>query len=1022
MKTKYLQALNQLNENQRLAVETTEGPVMVVAGPGTGKTQVLATRIAHILQQTDVQPGNVLALTFTDAATKNMKDRIVSLIGSTGYRVPVMTFHGFCNDVIQDFPEAFPIARSAQVLSELERLTVFEQILTSLPLEVLRPINRPDYYIRDCIKAISDLKREGVSAEEFGQLAETAWSVDDSMKKAERTKAEKNHQKSMELSTIYMAYEIALRDSLRYDFDDMVALVVKAFAENDEVKAHYQEKFQYVLVDEYQDTNSAQNTVVDQLMSFWPEPNLFVVGDPHQSIFRFQGASFANMASFLSRYPTAKQILLTNGYRCPQLIYDVAHVCISANQADVVEQGVGAKATPETILSQTGRQALVSQSKQKLKSIPLVQAPSQLSEYLWLSHQIKDLVAAGAEPESIAVLFRTNREVRQFEQVFSHFSIAYQTESGEDILQVQPVKQLLRLLTVLSECVQGEANPDLFTVLSYDWLGLPYLALLKLVRTAHAKKMALLDLILDESNISTEITAQTLTPLEREAIAETVKKLLTLLKRQQAMPFTEWFEILLHETGLLPWVLEQPEKIEYLLAINALYTEIKTQVQHDHFFDLNALLKVIDIMQQHQLKLTRPPLVLETNAVRLTTVHKAKGQEWKTVFVAGLIDGVWGNRKKRELLPLPATVISQEQLQKKQFNDEERRLLYVAITRAREQLFCSYSEAVVDQMRSKAVTKSEFIVELQELLPEAFLETDATEQLPELAIQVEQLLQPVETGRRLQRDEVAFFQYLVDKMSLSVSTLNKYLRDPQEFMLDVLLRVPKAKAAPMAFGTAVHAALEQFYRRLLEQGVFPAKEFLLEQFETALNLEVLSDHERAARLKQGKQILDQFYDQTIEQKANVLSVETFFGYGQHPTYLEDIHLTGRIDRIDQNQDAGAKKQTVTVVDYKTGKPKSRNVILGVSGTTDYSQRELALPKTIRGVYQRQLVFYKLLTELSPGFRPEATSGVFEFVEPNASQKIVAHQFELEKDAVEDLKKLILEVMAEIKQLAFLSEK
>ena len=157
-----MQALNQLNENQRLAVETIEGPVMVVAGPGTGKTQVLATRIAHILQQTDVQPGNVLALTFTDAATKNMKDRIVSLIGSTGYRVPVMTFHGFCNDVIQDFPEAFPIARSAQVLSELERLTVFEQILTSLPLEVLRPINRPDYYIRDCIKAISDLKREGL--------------------------------------------------------------------------------------------------------------------------------------------------------------------------------------------------------------------------------------------------------------------------------------------------------------------------------------------------------------------------------------------------------------------------------------------------------------------------------------------------------------------------------------------------------------------------------------------------------------------------------------------------------------------------------------------------------------------------------------------------------------------------------------------------------------------------------------------------------------------------------------------
>ena len=194
-------------------------------------------------------------------------------------------------------------------------------------------------------------------------------------------------------------------------------------------------------------------------------------------------------------------------------------------------------------------------------------------------------------------------------------------------------------------------------------------------------------------------------------------------------------------------------KIEYLLAINALYTEIKTQVQHDHFFDLNALLKVIDIMQQHQLKLTRPPLVLETNAVRLTTVHKAKAR-MENRFVAGLIDGVWGNRKKRNYCRCqPLSLVKSSSKNNSMMKNAGCSML--AITRAREQLFCSYSEAVVDQMQQGG-DKSEFIVELQELLPEAFLETDATEQLPELAIQVEQLLQPVETGRRLPLDEVAF--------------------------------------------------------------------------------------------------------------------------------------------------------------------------------------------------------------------------------------------------------------------------
>ncbi|HNS65642.1 MAG TPA: UvrD-helicase domain-containing protein, partial [Candidatus Woesebacteria bacterium] len=228
MKPNYANAYQQLNQTQREAVNTIEGPVMVLAGPGTGKTQVLATRIAHILQETDVKPGNILALTFTDAAAKNMKDRVVSLIGVTGYRVPIMTFHSFCNDVIRDFPEAFPIARNAQVLSELERFSLFQQILDSLDLELLKPLNRTDYYISDIIKAISDLKKEGVSPEQFAEVLLTAWpEADSAPSKTVRMQQAKNRAKNLELAKFYQAYEVQLRESLRYDFDDMVALVVQ---------------------------------------------------------------------------------------------------------------------------------------------------------------------------------------------------------------------------------------------------------------------------------------------------------------------------------------------------------------------------------------------------------------------------------------------------------------------------------------------------------------------------------------------------------------------------------------------------------------------------------------------------------------------------------------------------------------------------------------------------------------------------------------------------------------------------
>ena len=535
---------------------------------------------------------------------------------------------------------------------------------------------------------------------------------------------------------------------------------------------------------------------------------------------------------------------------------------------------------------------------------------------------------------------------------------------------------------------------------------------------AHARKTTFFELLINQPKISSKTDEESIALLEWQAIADVFSKMITWISKQDNLTFTQWIELVLQESGYLSWLLKQPKKIEYLLAVNTLYEEIKAQVKSNHVFGLTEFIQSITTMQQHKIKIVRAPLLLEKNAVRLSTVHKAKGQEWQIVFIPGLIDGKWGNSKKRQLLPLPQELIPNATITPEETNAEERRLFYVALTRAKTNVYLSYSESVVNETRIKSVNQSEFLVALLEQQSNNFNTLLATDSLPKLEEQLERLLLPANSQRKLQSQEKEYYQYLVSNFSLSVSSLNKYLRSPENFALDVLLRLPKAKEPAMAFGTAVHTALEHFYKQSIQLKTLPQLPILLTAFMNALEQEVLTESEFTARKKHGIKILENYYHTLPKELPNIVSLETFFGHGQHPTYLQDIHLSGRVDRIDVIPNS---KNQVRVIDYKTGKPKSSKAILGLSQIERYSPRELALPEAIRGEYKRQLLFYKLLADLSPNFTSQVKEGVFEFVEPNTGGKIIKHQFELHDEEAELLKQLIVEVMGEIRGLAFLSQ-
>jgi DNA helicase-2/ATP-dependent DNA helicase PcrA len=997
-----------LNPAQKKAVETIEGPVLVIAGPGTGKTQVLTARIAQILQKTDTEPGDILALTFTESAAKNMRERLVAMIGRTGYYVQINTFHAFCQEVISTHPEYFPIERESEPLSDLERYALFETLFDELPLEHIRPLNTPYFYIKDAIGNISDLKREGVNVTEYQKMVKE-WAINlekqkDELSKSAWSKEQKQWQKNQELAVIYAAYEKSLRASKRYDFDDMIALVVEAFEQHQLLLREYQENLHYFLVDEYQDTNTAQNTVVNLLASYWDQQaNVFVVGDPNQAIYRFQGASIENMLGFIKQYPNAQVITLETGYRSPQKIYDLSAKLIEENHLS---------------LAQVDRQLTMSA---KLKSphgagklIEFSEAPSQVLESVQIAEQIKKLLATGIFAQEIAILYRHNADRAHLAEALDAWGIPYEIEGGGNALAEQSVQQLLTLFQVIYDLRHGSEIETLYEVLHYEWLqetfGLDPLIVMKAARSAGSARMSLLDLVERGAEVINQYhQGHEITPEELKPLQTCFAQLKTWSTADAKLTFPSWFETVMTEAGYLKWLLEQDGKIFLIMVINSVFAEIKKLVAHNHRFKLADLLRSLELIREHHLRITIQDLAVRRQAVHLSTVHKAKGREWDFVFLTQVIDKKWGNSRVRELIKLPASILPNTDLSKKERNEDERRLFYVALTRAKKQVFISSPAALLTDGHSRDSVPSMFVTEMAELDPKEKLigrmehphiKSKADEYLLKLLRPNQPLI--------IENTQKTYFRWLLDHFRWSVTALNNYLKDPEKFIQQNLLRVPRAKALPFAFGTAIHAALESYYTNLQGTGQLPTLNSLQQSFQQALSQEILTESEFKERLKYGKDILEQYHQHYQHNPPQSLMIERFFGIGRQKVVLDNILLTGRIDRIDWLDKA---KKLVKVVDYKTGQPKSSNQIEGKVGKL--SEREQVLPESIRGSYKRQLLFYKLLTQLDRTFPHEVVYGEFDFIQPNASGKLVRRGFELEDQAVEDLKKLIKETIDEL---------
>ncbi|KUK75791.1 MAG: DNA-dependent ATPase I and helicase II, partial [Proteiniphilum acetatigenes] len=729
------------------------------------------------LDKTDADPSTILALTFTDSAAKNMRDRLAQLIGPTAYYVNISTFHSFCADVIRRYPEYFPIARNSEPLTALERFEIIEQLIQKTKLSSIKPLNMPLYYLKEILSSISDLKREGINPDQFEKIidqdaAQIEQNQDD-YKKAQLAQMKKNIGKQRELLQLYRLYQQELRTRQRYDFDDMIMLVVEAFQEHELLLRLHQEQLHYFLVDEYQDTNSAQNKVVDLLASYWGDKaNICVVGDPHQAIFRFQGASIENMLGFVDRYQEATVINLAQGYRCTQKIYDSAHTLIGNNKLSQVDsQADSAKNKLLKLLNQPLKSAV--DELRPTADIPdnpikVYSAPTQTMESIFVAKQIKELLDSGTEPDEIAVLYRYNSDSIEIAEALTKWGVRYEIEGGDDILQREFTNQLLNFFQILLDLRNTQEDQLVYQVLHYPWFKLDSLKVMKLGRVAGKLKLSLLEVI--DRGYSSIKKAELQAVLSEDEFAE-IKKFTDQLYHWSSLDhqllFTHWFERVLKEAEIFEWLQAQPNYAQLLSELNSLYRQVKSMVASDRQFKLINFLQAIEVMREHKLQITVEDLNIKKGAVSLATVHKAKGQEWRHVFIIQCVDGKWGNRRPRNILPLPEGILEHTQISDKELNEDERRAFYVALTRAKDSVTVCYPETIVNDNHTDEKSASQFLYQLGDQIQIAEDE--------QLLNQADELLQkmiepPVTVQPSL--DQRQFFELILKDFKLSVTALN----------------------------------------------------------------------------------------------------------------------------------------------------------------------------------------------------------------------------------------------------------
>lgn len=964
-------AYKRLNLAQKQAVDAVEGPVMVIAGPGTGKTQILTLRIANILRQLDVMPENILAITFTEAGAAAMRRRLSEFIGSQAYSVNIKTFHGFCNDAIKVYPEYFPRIIGSENITEVDQIKILKDMIRHSELKELRPFSNQFYYLRSILGALNILKREGVSPEKFKEavLAEEKYfeKIDDlyyekgshkGVMKGKYQTLRKRIDKNKELGIVYKNYEASLREKKAYDYNDMISEVLRALEANQNFLLILQEQYQYFLVDEHQDTNNAQNRILEMLCNFHEHPNIFVVGDEKQAIFRFQGASLENFYYFRSLYPDAALITLEDNYRSTQTILDSAESLIPGNKP------------------------LKSQKSGENKNIDIYAFSRPEVENYFLAEHLKSRIAAGVKPSDIAVLYRENKDAFPIADALEKSGVPFVIESDQNILTDNDIEKLLMVFEAVHKFGDQES---LIRAMHADFFHIAAIDIYKIVQHANENKVAVFEILKSK---------ETMESLKLDSIPDIEtfwKNMSDWAVGNKNQYLLKTAETIFRDSGLLLMILDGPKPVEKIDKVSGLFREMKILAEKNRTARIGDFLEYVEIFKEQKILIKQSGVGRLAPGVRLMTAHRSKGQEFEYVYIANAYDGHWGNRRRADYLTLPPRIFSLTERPIEEANnlDDERRLFYVALTRAKKEAILTFAKEG-DSAREQL--PSRFIVEIK---PELVEWSDASAYETAIASRPETLYSVRKPSVSVIRDK-DFIKALFERNGLSVTALNNYLECPWRYFYTNLFRIPKAKILSQMYGTAIHAGLKDYFEKFKEED--PGKEFLIKSFEYHLKNEPLEEKDYKRTLGKGRKALSGYWGAWAKGwSRNILLEFNVRGVKIAP----NVTIRGVIDKMEILNDG----REVKVTDFKTGRPKTRGQIEGKTRDSN-------------GDIKRQLVFYGLLLDRYKNSSYKMVSADVDFIEPDMRGKYRRESFEIAAEEIKNLEELIVQTADEILNLSF----
>lgn len=903
-----------LNSEQKKAVLYNKGPLLIVAGAGTGKTTVIVEKIKYLIKKKLARPEEILALTFTEKAASEMVDRVDREMPYGYFQMWISTFHSFADKILREESAHIGISPGYRLMTEAETVIFLKSNLFLFNLRYFRPLGNPNKFLESLLQHFSRLRDENIEPRDYVEWA-----------KKHKPEDPIEKEKYMELSRAYKTYQTLKAKENLFDYGDLIYHLDKLFKNRKNILKKYQRQFKYVLVDEFQDTNIAQYDLLKLLCPPMSRPRLTIVGDDSQAIYKFRGASISNILNFMKDYKTARQVTLIKNYRSGQEILDTAYRLIRNNDPDTLEARLGIS------------KKLVAHDNAELKNpISFYYSDIAEDEAEYVAREIVRL-SKKHKYSDIAILTRANSHAQVFINSFIRNGIPFQFLGPSTLYKQPEIKDLIAYLKILNN---PEDSVSLFRVFSMRIFDIDARDLTLLMSFAKRANLSLfsatetyLGLMQNEMYLEEYDNYKKFIPLIRKdsrykilGVYKMILKHLSRVKKDTAGQILFYF---LEDTTLLLKLTNYDTEGDEQIALNIskFFNKLKSFESDHEDAGVSAVVDYIDMsMELGESPIAAKTDVSEFNAVNIITAHSAKGLEFEVVFLVNLTRGRFPTVNRREIIPIPTALIK-EMLPTGDFHmQEERRLFYVGLTRAKQKIYMTASRFYGEGKREQKI--SPFVIE--SVGEKAIEKTIVIKKEEKQQLSIFDFRKPKEP---LMKDK--FHQN-----SFSYTQLETYVRCPLQYKYHYVLKVPTPPTAAIAFGDSIHKALQNFYTEFVKDKSVDLKRLLELYKKSWLPVGYASPSHEARMKNEGEKILTSYFKKYHDKKINIAAIEKPFKIKIN----FDTYIVGKIDRVD-----ALSGKNIEIVDYKTGKKPEEGEIKKSLQLSIY-----AMAATDRGLYNRRL--------------------------------------------------------------------